>query len=108
VPVAGVPFGEDVLVVGAEVGRVGGERGGSLAPQPGLPGGEGGVGDGPGDFPAGVGGEVAAPNVAQVILGVGVIARGDGPDPGVGAVGVGHQQQPLEQYRGVDALPGAR
>src|SRR5216684_441084 len=88
-PVARVPLGEDVLVVGPEVGGVGGDRGGALAAQPALPGGEGGVGDRPGGFSAGVDGEVAPPHVAQVVLAVGMVTRGHGPDSSVGAVGVG-------------------
>jgi hypothetical protein len=86
--VAGVPFGEDVLVEGRKVGGVGGYRSSALAPQPRVAGGEGGVRDRAGGIPARLDGDVAAADVAQVVFAVRVVARRDRPDPGVGAVGV--------------------
>jgi len=61
-----------------------------------MPGGEGRVGDDAGGLPAGIDGEVAAPRVAQVVLGVRVVARGDRADSCPGAVCVDQQQEPLE------------
>ena len=77
-----------------------------VAPEAWLAGGEGGVGDLDRHGPGGLGGQVAAPHVADVILGVAVLAGGDRPDPGVGAVGVDGQQQPLGQHAGVQ-VPAA-
>jgi hypothetical protein len=39
---------------------------------------------------------------------VAVVARGDRPDPGVGAVGVEQQQQAFGEHGGVDGLAGAK
>ena len=106
--IAGMPFGEDVLVEGGEVGGVGGDRGGSLTPQPRLPGRERGVGDRAGRLAAGLYGEEPAACVAQVVLGVAVLACRHGGDPGVGPVGVDQQQQqPLEEHGRVDVAAGA-
>jgi hypothetical protein len=45
------------------------------------------------------GGEVAAADVADVVLGVAVpAARGDRADSGVGAIGVDRQHQPIGQH----------
>jgi hypothetical protein len=46
----------------------------------------------------GVDGEVAAACVAQVILGVRVVAGGDRADSRAGAIGVDEQQEPLEEH----------
>ena len=86
--VARVPLGEQVLVVGADVGGVGGDRGRALAPQLGAAGGEGGVRDLDGDGASGLGGQIAAAHVAQLVLGVAVAAGRHGLDPGVRAVRV--------------------
>jgi len=51
--------------------------------------------------------EVPARGVAQVGLGVAVVAGGDGADPGVRAVGVGQQQQALPEHRSREGLAGA-
>src|SRR5690625_3994632 len=61
--VAGVPFGEDVAVIGGEVGGVGGHGGRALTPDGLLTCGEGGVGDGCGGGFQPRGGEVAAGDV---------------------------------------------
>jgi hypothetical protein len=106
--VAGVPFGEDILVEGRKVGGVGGYRSSALAPQPRVAGGEGGVRDRAGGIPARLDGDVAAADVVQVVFAVRVVARRDRPDPGVGAVGVDQQQQPLEQHGRVEVLPAAK
>jgi len=83
--VADVPLGEDVLVVGVEVGGVRRDGGGAVSPDGGLAGGEGGVGDAGGGTSGGVEVEVAAAGVAQVILAVAMLALGDAPQTGVGA-----------------------
>ena len=93
--VARMPLGEDVLVERPEVCRVAGDRRGAVTPQGLLAGGEGGVGDLDRDLPSRLGGEVAAASVADLVLTVPVLARGDGADAGVGAVPVDRQQQPL-------------
>ncbi|GGP14228.1 hypothetical protein GCM10012278_69010 [Nonomuraea glycinis] len=82
-------------------------RGRALTPQGGLPDGEGGVGDEPGDLAAGLDGQVAAARVPQVVLGVGMVAGGDGSDPGPGAVGVDQQQESFEQHLGVEVVLGS-
>ena len=105
--VAGVPLGEQVLVVGAEMGGVGRHRGGALAPDAPLAGGEGGVGQLDGGGPGAVEGEVPAGDVADVALAVAVVALGHGADAGVGPVGVGDEQQALPQGVTLDRLPGA-
>ncbi len=104
--VARVPLGVDVLVEGGEVGGVRCDRGRPLAPQRGLPGGEGGVSYDPGGLPGGLDGEVAAPRVPQVVLSVRVVAGGGRADPGPGAVGVDQQQEPLEQHLRVQVVLG--
>lgn len=72
-----------------------------------MAGGEGGVGDLDRHGPGALGGQVAAAHVADVILGVAVLAGGYRPDPGVGAVGVDGQQQPLRQHAGVQVPAGS-
>jgi hypothetical protein len=89
------------------VGGVRYDRGRTFAPQCGLPGGKGGVGDDLGGLTAGLYGEVAAPRVPQVVLGVRVVAGGGRADPGPGAVGVEQQQEPLEQHLRVQVVLSA-
>jgi len=94
-----MPFGEDVLVVGPEVGRVRGDRGRSFTPDRLLAGSEGGVGDTDRDCLGGVSGEVAPSDVADLVLGVAVATSGrDRAEPGVGAVGVDREHQPFGQH----------
>jgi len=97
--VAGVPFGEDVLIERPEVGGVAGHGGRPGAPHGVRAGGEGGVGDLDGDGAGHLGGQVAAAHVPDVVLAVAVDGvAGDRADPGVGAVGVDGQQQPLGEH----------
>ena len=72
-----------------------------------LAGGEGGVGDGAGGFPAGRDGEVPAAGIAQVVLAVAVVADRYRAHPGVGAVGVDEQQQPFGEHVRLDPAAGA-
>ena len=104
--VAGVPLGEDVLVVRPEVRGVRRHRGRARAPH--LPGRAANVALAIVDRhrPGRLGGQVAAADVAQLVLAVAVLAGGDRPDPGVGAVGVHDQQQPLAARPGGDAPAG--
>ena len=60
-------------------------------------GGEGGVGDRRGESPRALGGEVAAPDVAQLVFGVAVLAGRDRAQPDVGAVTEDAQDQSLGQ-----------
>lgn len=68
--VAGVPLGEDVLVIGPEVGGVGGDGCRARAPQRLLPGSERRFGDRDGHGPGRVTGQVAAARVADLVLAV--------------------------------------
>jgi len=79
----------------AEVCGVGRDGGGAPAPDGGLAGDEGGVGQFDGGGPGAFEGEVPPGHVADVGLRVPMVAPGHCPDPGVGPVGVGDQQQPL-------------
>lgn len=104
--VARMPFGEQVLVVGTEVGGVRGDGGGSSAPDRVVPGREGGVGEGDVGCAEAVFGEVAAGDVAQVVFAV-AAAVGDGADADVGAQGVGDEQHPFPEDGLLDRLAGA-
>src|SRR5260370_15173924 len=79
-----VPFGEQVLVPGPEVSRVGCHGRAALAPQSPVPGGEGRVGDRDSNCPGDLRGQVAAPDVADLVLTVPVLGGGDRPDAAVG------------------------
>ncbi len=105
--VARVPFGEQVLVVGAEVRRVGRDCRGALPPDRGVAGGERRVGELDGDGAGAVDGEVPAGGVAQVGFAVAVVAGSDGADPGVRAVRVEQQQEAFPEHRAGERLARA-
>ncbi len=89
------------------MGGVRGDRGGPVSPDVCLAGGEGGVGDPGRGSPAGVEVHVAAAGIAQVVLAVAVLALGDPAQPGVGAIGVDGQEEPLLKNVAVEDLTGA-
>jgi len=71
-----------------------------------IAGGEGGVSDLDRHRAGDLGGQVAAADVAQLVLGVAVFAGGDRPQSRVGAVAVDHQQQPLGEHLGWEIAAG--
>ncbi len=106
--VAGVPFGEQVLVPGAEVRGVRGDRGRGAAPQAVVAGGEGGVRDADREGLGHRGGQVAAAHVPHVLLGVRPARGDDRADPGVRPVPVDRQHQALGQHLGLQAPAAGR
>jgi hypothetical protein len=105
--VADVVLGEQVLVERPEVRGVRRDRPGPGTPDQLAAGGEGGVGDRRGEPAGALGGQVAAPHVAQVVLGVGVLPGPDRAEPDVGAVPEDAQDQPLGQRGPVEAAARA-
>lgn len=91
--IAGVPLGGQVLVEGAEVFGIGGAAGGPLAPDRRVTGAQGPIGH-DGDGPAErFDGDVAAPDVGQILVGHSDMAPSHALQTGIGAQPVQAEQQ---------------
>jgi hypothetical protein len=92
-----VPLGQDVLIDRADVLGVRADRRRRLPPDLRVAGGERRVCDLDRERADDLGGQEPSADIAQVILGVAMVAGGDVSDPGVRPVGEQHQLQPFGQ-----------